>query len=356
MANDKRGNKKSIGWFCSYVPEEMIIAAGFEPVRLKGEMEKVKAADSYLFSNICPYVKNILESGLSNKFGNVEGIIFSNSCDGMRRLYDLWTQYVQTPFTYMLEIPKNRDEHGIKYLAAQFFDLKTRLEEAFDIEISNDHLSKAISFMNDRRTMVMDLFESQKEIPSRHQGSELLALCMEEATCPKEETTERIKNISGQSSASKHSQQKLPRIAVMGNLVDNPILFSMVESAGASVVFFDTCNGLIHYTNPVENGSDPIESLARRYLLKPPCVRMPGFGKRIERLEQLIEDYSIEGIIYNNLKFCDYSLFEAPQVEGFLRKSSFPFLVLENDYLWGDVERIRTRVEAFLEVVKDEFE
>ena len=70
MANDKRGNKKSIGWFCSYVPEEMIIAAGFEPVRLKGEMEKVKAADSYLFSNICPYVKNILESGLSNKFGN----------------------------------------------------------------------------------------------------------------------------------------------------------------------------------------------------------------------------------------------------------------------------------------------
>ena len=81
---------------------------------------------------------------------------------------------------------------------------------------------------------------------------------------------------------------------------------------------------------------------------------MPGFGKRIERLEQLIEDYSIEGIIYNNLKFCDYSLFEAPQVEGFLRKGSLPFLVLENDYLWGDIGRIKTRIEAFLEIVGGE--
>jgi len=354
MADDKRGNKKSIGWFCSYVPEEMIIAAGFEPVRLKGEMEKMRAADSYLFSNMCPYVKNILESGLSNRFEDVEGIIFANSCDGMRRLYDLWTQYVQTPFTYMLEIPKNRDEHGIKYFADQFLDLKTRLEQAFDIEISNDHLSKAISFMNDRRTMVMDLFKAQKDIHSRHQGSELLALCMEEATCPKDETTLRIKNFSGRSSTSMHSHQKPPRIAVMGNVVDNPILFRMVESAGAQVVLFDTCDGLIHFARPVENGSDPIESLARRCLLKPPCARMPGFGKRIERLEQLIEDYSIEGIIYNNLKFCDYSLFEAPQVEGFLRKSSLPLLVLENDYLWGDVERMKTRVEAFSEMMGDE--
>lgn len=355
MANDKRGEKKKIGWFCSYVPEEMIIAAGCEPVRLKGEIEKGEAAGSSLLSNICPYVKTILESGLSNRFQHVEGIILTNSCDGMRRLYDLWTQYVQTPFLYMLEIPKNRDEHGIKYLAAQFLDLKTRMEEAFDLEISKDDLSKAISFTNDRRKMVMDLFEAQKEIPSPYQGSDLLAICMEEATRPKHETTESIKKLSEQSHASMDVDQRLPRIAVMGNIIDNPILFEMVERAGAQVVFFDTCNGLMHYTNPVQNcGDHPIEDLARRRLLKPPCARMPGFGTRIERLEQLIEDYAIEGIIYNNVKFCDYSLFETPQVEGFLRKRGLPFLVLENDYLWGDVERIKTRVEAFLEIMAGE--
>ena len=142
----------------------------------------------------------------------------------------------------------------------------------------------------------------------------------------------------------------------MGNRVDKLALFNMVENAQGSVVVFDTCNGLKHYSDHVENGSDPIESLARRYLLKPPCARMPGFDERIERLEQLIKDYSIEGIIYGGIKFCDYSLFEAPQIETYLNKIQLPFLFLENDYLWGDFERIRNRVEAFLEVVRGEFE
>lgn len=79
--------KRKIGWFCSYVPEEIIIAAGLEPVRLKGEVGKVKESDSYIFSNVCAYVKNILDSGLRNKLKNVEGIMFTNSCDRMRRLY-----------------------------------------------------------------------------------------------------------------------------------------------------------------------------------------------------------------------------------------------------------------------------
>jgi len=76
-----RGNtnteKRKIGWFCSYVPEELIIAAGMEPVRLKGQVESLKEADSYISSNACHYVKNIMDSGLRSKLENVEGIIFT---------------------------------------------------------------------------------------------------------------------------------------------------------------------------------------------------------------------------------------------------------------------------------------
>ena len=96
-------DKKKIGWFCSYVPEELIIAAGLEPMRLKGQVTKLKEVDAYVFSNICPYLKNILDSGLRRKLDHLDGIIFTNSCDGMRKLYDLWFQYIQTPFTFMLE-------------------------------------------------------------------------------------------------------------------------------------------------------------------------------------------------------------------------------------------------------------
>ena len=347
--------KKKIGWLCSYVPEEIIIAAGLEPVRLKGAVKSIKEADAYIFSNLCPYLKNILDSGLRNKFGNIEGIIFTNSCDGMHRLVDLWTQYVKTPFTYMLEIPKNRDEHGIKYFAAQFHELKKGLEEVFAVNISDPKLEQAISLMNDHRAMMMDLFDKQKENPPLYQGSELLALCMKETTCPKDETTEKLKNLSGQSKTSNHVHDKSPRILVMGNVVDAPTLFKMVETAGAAVVVFDTCNGSKHYADPVENGPNPLEDLARRYLLKPPCARIPGFDARIERLERLIDEYSINGVIYSSLKFCDYSLFEAPQMEAFLKKDRVPVLVLENDYVWSDEGRLKTRVEAFLEMISGGF-
>ena len=344
---------KRIGWFCSYVPEEMIIAAGLVPMRIQGRVDKVKEADSYVFSNICPYLKNILDSGLRGNFEDLAGLIFTNSCDGMRRLYDLWTRYVPTPFTFMLEVPRNRDERGVRYFASQLLAMKAELEKAFERDIPNHRLLEAVSFMNDRRDMVEEVFSGQKEFPPRLKGSEVLALGLEEMTRPKAETTPRLEEAAGGAVPADQALKNKPRILVMGNVLDRPSLFEMVEGAGASVVVCDTCNGLRHYSDRIEDGDDPIEALARRYLHKPPCPRMPGFKERMDRLGGLIEDYSIGGVIYSNLKYCDYSLFETPQIEGYLKERRLPFMVLENDYLWADVERMRIRVEAFLEVVGD---
>jgi len=344
--------KKRIGWLCSYVPAEIVIAAGLEPVRIQGQVEMVKEADSYMSLNNCPYLKNILDSGLQNKFKNLEGIVFTNSCDGMRRLYDIWTHHVQMPFSHMLEIPKKKDGNAIRYFSEQLHGLKTTLEKVFEVNISDDKLEKAIGLMNEHRKIIIKLFERQKESPPPYKGSELLALCLEEMTRPKDETTEKIKNVLERVEPPKSLKDKSPRILVMGNVIDKLNLFQMVEAVGASVVAFDTCLGLRHYSGAVEEGQDPIESIARRYLLKPSCARVPGFNERIERVEQLIQDYSVDGIIYSTGKFCDYAMFEAPVVERRLQNRQFPFLILENDYIWGDEGRVRTRIEAFVEMIK----
>jgi benzoyl-CoA reductase/2-hydroxyglutaryl-CoA dehydratase subunit BcrC/BadD/HgdB len=344
--------KKRIGWFCSYVPAEIIIAAGLEPVRIQGQVEMVKEADSYMSPNNCPYLKNILDSGLQNKFKNLEGIIFTSSCDGMRRLYDIWTHHVQMPFSCMLEIPKNKDGNAIGYFSEQLYGLKTRLEKVFEVNISDDKLGKAIGLMNEHRKIMIKLFERQKESPSPYKGSELLALCLEEMTRPKDETTEKVKNFLERAEPPKSLEDKSPRILVIGNVIDKLNLFQMVESVGGSVVAFDTCLGLRHYSGAVEEGRDPIESIARRYLLKPSCARMPGFVERIERVEELIQDYSVDGIVYSIVKFCDYGMFEAPVIGRSLQNRGVPFLILENDYIWRDEGRVRTRIEAFVEMIK----
>lgn len=347
--------KKKIGWLCSYVPEELILAAEMEPVRIQEQAEKIKEADAHMFPNLCPYLQNILDSGLRGKLENLEGIIFTNSCDGMRRLYDVWRNYVQMPFSYMLEVPKNRDEHAIQYYSEQLLGLKTRLEEVLEVDISKHKLEKTISLMNNHRAMIMELFERQKETIPHYNGSELFALCLKEMTYPKDETTQKLKTQTDQLRTPNSSPDKSPRLLIIGNVIDKPNLFNMVEAAKASVVAFDTCTGMRHYSGLVEEGLDPIQCLARRYLLKPPCSRMSGLDKRIERVEQLIRDFSIDGIIYSNVKFCDYGMFEAPVIEKGLQDRRTPLLALENDYLWGDEARIKTRVEAFVEMIKGEF-
>jgi benzoyl-CoA reductase/2-hydroxyglutaryl-CoA dehydratase subunit BcrC/BadD/HgdB len=142
------------------------------------------------------------------------------------------------------------------------------------------------------------------------------------------------------------------RLLVLGNRIDRPALFDIVEKAGGSIAVFDTCNGLKHYTDLVENSMASLEALARRYLLKPSCPRMPGFEARLERVKHLVREFRVQGIIYRALKFCDYGLFETPQVEKLSKELGLPALVLEDDYVWADIGRSRTRVEAFLEMVR----
>jgi benzoyl-CoA reductase/2-hydroxyglutaryl-CoA dehydratase subunit BcrC/BadD/HgdB len=347
--------KNKIGWFCSYVPEELIIAAGLEPVRLQGQEDRVKEADGYVCSNLCPYLKNLMESGLNSKMADITGFVFVNSCDGMRRLYDLWSQYVSPkPFIYWLEVPKNQSEAAVSYFSEQLSAWTGRLEKDFGVEISEERLKEAIALMNEHRQLITAIFEEQKEYPPRYSGSDLLQLLSTEATLPKLEGTDSLKKALRSFSDTSSEQANQPRILVMGNEIHRPALLEMVEKARGSIIIIDTCNGLKHYTDLVDETGPALNSLARRYLLKPSCVRMPGFEARLERLKRLVSDYGIQGVIYSNIKFCDYGLFEAPQVEKMMHAIGIPFLILENDYVWSDTERQRTRVEAFLEIIRQE--
>ncbi|MBU2547747.1 MAG: 2-hydroxyacyl-CoA dehydratase family protein [Proteobacteria bacterium] len=340
-----------IGWFCSFVPEELILAAGLNPVRLEGRVDRVKEADAIAFTNLCPYLKNLIDSGLQHRFDDLAGIVFANTCDGIRRMYDLWLRHVETPWTYMLEVPKNTSDEAIDYFAARILDLKNRLEADFGADISEEKLGRAIAVMNERRRWVEELFQGRKADPVGLKGSELLGLLARESSQPKSENPSWPGTRAERIDDEKSAPDGRPRIMVTGNLIHRPALFDMIERAGGAVVLFDGCNGLRHYAGQVEEGLPPITALARRYLLKPSCARMPGVGDRLDRMESLAREYGVDGVVFSGLKYCDYSLFEAPQAEKRFKETGTPLLVLENDYVWSDVERLRIRVEAFVEMI-----
>jgi benzoyl-CoA reductase subunit C len=158
-ATPNKTDRPRIAWLCSYVPRELILAAGLEPVRLTGRVESIKAAGDRLLHNFCPYLKNVLDSVLRDECQDLAGLILAHSCDGARRLSELLAG--RLPFIYFLDLPKNADENGLKYYAARLADLKSRLEEAFDTTVSAADLDRAISVMNDRRRAMLSLFEGQ---------------------------------------------------------------------------------------------------------------------------------------------------------------------------------------------------
>ncbi|MBI4763261.1 MAG: 2-hydroxyacyl-CoA dehydratase [Deltaproteobacteria bacterium] len=329
----------------------MIIAAGFQPVRLQAEANEMELADSYISSNFCHYIKHILDSGLQGSYEDIQGVILINSCDGMRRLNDLWRYYLKTPFVFFLELPRKKDSAGVEYFSKCLFSLKSGLEEHFNTEISDKKLNSAISLMNDQRQKILELLNKQKENPPPYSGKEIQMLCREESIYPKESTDSRLRELISGMPDRKYRPNNHPRILVTGNTGQKPILVQLIEQSGADVVAFDSCEGLQHYSNPVKQGLEPMLALAERYLLKPSCARMPGYVDRIDRLQQLVADFAANGVIYSALKFCDNALFEIPQIERRFKETGIPFLSLENDYSWVDMERVRIRIEAFIEMI-----
>jgi benzoyl-CoA reductase subunit C len=342
-----------IGWLCSLVPREVVMAAGLDPVRIYGRAADAGKADAFFCSNVCPHLKNILASALTGKFDELSGVILTSTCDGTRRLHDLWQQYVPGLPAYMLEVPRRQDADGAAYFAHRLAQLAAWLAAAGGTPVTEAALRAASRDMNRRRRLVGELFAAQRDDPVPRRGDELWTALHQEAALPGAAAEELLRGLPRRSPGDAAAPGDAPRLLLLGSVVNRPDLFAMVAAAGGTIVAFDTCEGLRHYEESVPEDLPPLEALARRYLLlRPTCPGMPGFAARLARLRGMVRDFRIQGVMYSSLTSCDFGMFEIPQVERFLASAQLPFLAVEDDYLGADRERARTRVEAFLELVR----
>src|SRR4030043_1590178 len=144
-----------VGWLCTYTPEEIILAAGFTPTRILGE-DRVNKAEGYFPTNFCPYLKSSWESIL-NDISKLSAIVFVNSCDGMRRLYDICKNYKpQTP-SFMLDVPKINTDASLAHFSNNLFELAGFLEELKKSKIEFGTLKKSIELVNKKRTLLKKL-------------------------------------------------------------------------------------------------------------------------------------------------------------------------------------------------------
>ncbi|MDY6857148.1 MAG: 2-hydroxyacyl-CoA dehydratase family protein [Thermodesulfobacteriota bacterium] len=264
MNTNKQNTAPQIGWLCSYVPQEILLVAGFNPTRLSIEKEAIIMADAYIYLNLCPYIKSVLDLGLLKKADHLDGMVFIGSCDAMRRLYDVWKSYVGTRFVYMIYMPKNRDEGATRYFGTQLRKFTCSLEDEFSVKISNESLNEAIRATNQNRKFMQKIYDLQKKCPLPIKGSKLFELVMDGMTTGKDAFYVKLKQYydTAKILTSEQREKAGTRILVTGNVIDQVDLFKLIEGAGAEVPAIDTCTGIRHFeTLADEDTKDPIDAL-----------------------------------------------------------------------------------------------
>ncbi|HTY81722.1 MAG TPA: 2-hydroxyacyl-CoA dehydratase family protein, partial [Dehalococcoidales bacterium] len=144
-----------------------------------------------------------------------------------------------------------------------------------------------------------------------------------------------------------------PRLLVTGSVMDNPRILELIDECGGQVVADDLCTGTRQFWDALECIADPLTDLSRHYLTRTPCPRMKNASNRFDHIMRLAGDFNIEGIIFYTMKFCDPFLFDVPIFKARLEEKGMPSLLLEGDYTPGTLGRVRTRVEAFIEMLRE---
>ena len=350
----KSHNKKIFGNFCNYVPEEIIHAADIHSIRLTHGFES-SSADDYISINVCPIIRSLYGAAQRGNFSFLDGLVSAHSCVPYRRLHDLWAQNdkISPKFTHILNVPhKKGKKHIINYFKNEIIKLKKKIEEYIKKPIANGEIIESIRLYNKNRRLLKQVEEFKKKNSPPISGAEMLQVIGSSMIMDKEKNNsileELLENLNDNTSSYNGK-----RILVSGSTLDKPDFFNIIESSGGLVVADDLCMGTRYYWDLIdENSKDPIEAITNRYLEMIPCARMFEFHEeRLDHVVKLIKEYNVDGMIYVVIKYCDDFMIDYPLFKEKMDDIGMPILYIEREYILDNVASLKTRIEAFLELI-----
>jgi len=352
----KRQGKKVFGWLCTYVPEEIIHAAGALPVRITGYSQEMELEDgnAYLYINNCSFSRSCLQMGIRGEYDFLEGMVAGSTCDGARRLFDLWQYYIKTPFHHVLTVPRKYTQRAHDLYHYQVAQFKQHLEEFLGIQITDEELRHSIEVYNEARALLKRLYELRKRDEPPITGAETMEVLNASFRMPKELFNEWLRNLLDELSRSGNTHKGRARLMVVGSVMNNPEFIKSIEAQGGLVVTDELCTSTRYWSDPVviEEDKTLLEAISRRYLNNFPCARMVPSDERFNRILNLVRDFKVDGVISQIIRYCVPYAHDLPLLTGRLKAQGIPTLALDVEYGTSGSGQIQTRVQAFLEMLE----
>jgi bzd-type benzoyl-CoA reductase N subunit len=344
-----------LGWLCTYVPEEIIHAAGVLPVRITGHSQETDLEDgsAYLYVNNCSFSRSCLQMGLRGEYDFLDGVVGGSTCDGSRRLFDLWRHYIGTPFHHVLTVPRKFTPEAQELYYLQVVEFKQHLEQFLGIEITDEQLRHSVDVYNESRELLKSLYELRKVDDPPITGAETLEVLNSSFRMPKELFNEYLRDLLRDLSAVTPARNGRARLMVTGSVLTNPEFIKTIEDQGALVVADELCTSTRYWSDPVVIGEDEtaLRAISRRYLTNFPCARMIPSDERFNRILGLTEDFRVDGVVNQIIRYCVSYAHDLPLLTQRLRDRDIPILALDVEYGTSGSGQIQTRVQAFLEML-----
>ena len=359
----QKGGEKLIGYLCSFVPVEMITAAGCIPFRVRGDIhEPITKGDNVLETIVCPFVRSCFDLFMKGRYSFLSGMVVPHGCDSMVRSYSVWNYSLNLPYFHFLNIPSVVKESSFEFFQAELGTYRKSLERFTGRKIREEDLVEAVRLHNENREKARVLYELRKSAPPLLSGVELTKTLTAGSSLPVKEANALFDEVIQEVRSRKTAPlPKGPRILLDGPCVDNIDLIRLVEELGANVVADTTCNGSRDSLPKVAEGGDPTEAIARRYLDKVNCPKTYRENKegnfasdiqaRFGDIGHYASEFKADGAILYVYKFCDPFGFEVPARKAYYESIKLPVLYLEDLYSAGTIGQLRTRVQAFLEMI-----
>ena len=360
----KADGKLALGYTCYFVPEVLLNLPGCFASRLRAPgTGSIDVGTYYMSSKICSYTRSILERGIEGGFDYLDALLSSETCQMMHRghehfeILDLVKKNNPRFFMTMMDVPFNDSPAAIDHYEEQ---LRTKLldplHDKLGVDTSDDAILAAIEAHNELCSLVRELGDMRKRDDPPITGYEFHVIQLVTLTCPQylimdklRETLEEVR--------TRETDGKRPRarIVLTGSEIDDPEFTKLLEDCGAAVVADRYCYGSLPGREEIEilHGETPLRAVARHYLKTSQCPRFMNRGKadgRKEYIREFVREYKADGVIYNQMKFCEFWSYERVLGAHVLSEEmGIPTIGIERDYTLASAGQLRTRFQAFIE-------
>ena len=355
----KEKGLRVVGTYCLYSPAELVAAAGAIPVSLCGTSQNpVPAAEKILPRNLCPLIKSSYGFAVTDTcpyFHFADLLIAETTCDGKKKMYELLGELKPL---HLMQLPQVQNDAALGYWVDELRRLKSRLEEEFSVEITEEKLRDAIRLLNEERRSLREFQDVCKQVPAPISGMDMLTVLhnrgfsidKREAIGLVDRLTAELREMAAHGISPFDSST--PRILLSGVPVGigSDKVVRLIEECGGSVVCFESC-GAYKKVDPVEETGDPLTAIAERYL-RIPCSCMSPNDGRYSLVERLVREFRADGVIDLTWQGCHTYNIESYSLKKHIQEQmGIPFMQIETDYSESDTEQLKVRIEAFLEML-----